>query len=723
MTVSIKNKYIAALAATAVLAVGLYGCGGGGDGVPTTTMPTKVNVDLSDLTPGYMADATMMLEIEAGGSADHGDIRFSCAAGGDDCTVMVMVADDGTITAQSSGGTVTAEDRPPEPPAKVEVDLTKLTPGYMADAIMMLDIAAGQSADHGDIRFSCAAGGDNCTVMVMVADDGTITAQSSGGTVTAEDRPPEPPAKVEVDLTKLTPGYMADAIMMLDIAAGQSADHGDIRFSCAAGGDDCTVMVMVADDGAITAQSSGGTVTAEDRPPAKVEVDLTKLTPGYMADAIMMLDIDAGESADHGDIRFSCAAGGDDCTVMVMVADDGAITAQSSGGTVTAEDAGDANTTRDERLEMAIQAGHSTNSPSLDETGAPSGSPMFDPGTNADYASIPGWDHMAYERENPVMGMTSASTDKLVVYQNMDPETSAPFREVHGVTVDTDGDLSNGYEALGNIASLNPMLVGGNMLPLVVVGNGGTFAGTFDGASGVYTCTDTANNCLLSFDGNGNVIGVTGDMHFTPDEGATVDVLVPDFMYFGYWMNESTDGNNDPVFEIAGLYGGAVPSPYAYVSQLEGSATYEGAATGLYVRRWTDTSSNVLRRRTGQFTADLKLSANFGGGNIAPNAAFQISGTIDEFMDGTKEVDPSWSLELESASFAADANGNTTFSGSTQPSAGAAGMGDWDGHFFGPLTQGNVNDHPSGVAGTFDGHFNNGDVIGAFGAERQDQQP
>ena len=66
-----------------------------------------------------------------------------------------------------------------------------------------------------------------------------------------------------------------------------------------------------------------------------------------------------------------------------------------------------------------------------------------------------------------------------------------------------------------------------------------------------------------------------------------------------------------------------------------------------------------------------------------------------------------------------DANGN--------PISGSAAKGAWNGRFFGnvevdndPVALGNQSTLPSGVAGDLEGHFNNGDVIGAFGAEQQE---
>ena len=61
-----------------------------------------VAVNVDDVTEGYEVEDDT-LEISAGETMTHGDVDFTCVAGGDDCTVMVA---DGTAT--STGGTVTA---------------------------------------------------------------------------------------------------------------------------------------------------------------------------------------------------------------------------------------------------------------------------------------------------------------------------------------------------------------------------------------------------------------------------------------------------------------------------------------------------------------------------------------------------------------------------------------------------------------------------------------
>ena len=115
MTSKTKSLSLAS-AATLLLALGLYGCGGGGGSGPMTGggEVTPKDIDLSDVTPGFMAGAGTV-QVAAGQSAVHGDIEFSCAAGGTDCEVEVMVDANGDITVMSTGGMVTATNAPGYP--------------------------------------------------------------------------------------------------------------------------------------------------------------------------------------------------------------------------------------------------------------------------------------------------------------------------------------------------------------------------------------------------------------------------------------------------------------------------------------------------------------------------------------------------------------------------------------------------------------------------------
>ena len=263
MKIATLMKSSTVLSMVALLALSACG-GGGGDGPETgggQMMPE--NVDLSNVTTDFMAGAGTV-QVAAGQSVVHGDVEFTCAAGDADCTVAVEVGADGTVSATSTGGMVTAmnSDAYNTRITPMAVDLAPVTAGFMAQA-GTVTITAGQSAIHGDVEFTCAGGGDDCGVTVEVGADGTVSATSTGGMVTAmnSDAYNTRITPMAVDLAPVTTGFMAGA-GTVQVAAGQSVVRGDVEFGCAAGGADCQVMVMVDANGGITATSTGGMVTA-----------------------------------------------------------------------------------------------------------------------------------------------------------------------------------------------------------------------------------------------------------------------------------------------------------------------------------------------------------------------------------------------------------------------------------------------------------------------------
>lgn len=95
-------------ATVAALALTLSACGGGGGGLVTDGGKAMLkDVDLSNVTSGFMAQPGSF-QVAAGQSVVRGDVEFACASGGTDCTVTVLVDANGTITARSTGGAVTA---------------------------------------------------------------------------------------------------------------------------------------------------------------------------------------------------------------------------------------------------------------------------------------------------------------------------------------------------------------------------------------------------------------------------------------------------------------------------------------------------------------------------------------------------------------------------------------------------------------------------------------
>ena len=470
------------------------------------------------------------------------------------------------------------------------------------------------------------------------------------------------------------------------------------------------------------------------------DVDLSSVTPGYMA-AGGTVEVPAGETRVHGDIAFTCPAGGRDCTVEITLGSDGTATATSEGGMATAMDSAaytariQLQQLRAEKLDEAIVADPASTFPDLleaDGSGAPTDESMLVSVANAARAAIAGWDDAVYQRlnEESLIAGEPESTDSVVLYSNREEPTPTPFAAVHALDYDADSDSTNDSVALvtanvglvGNVPGF-PSAVNQTAVPFA---DDSTHAGTFAGAPGTYTCV---MNCTLSTDENGDLDAVAGTWHFTPtDEEYLIPVPDADYIHFGYWMNEAdADLNGQPAFKVAPVVGGTDESAIATVQSLEGSATYDGAATGLFVKRVLTPTGDIESRSAGQFAADATLTATFGGSGVPADDHYSIHGTIVSFVDGDgAAIDSSWSVELQGSEFgtAGDVDGNV-FSGRTEGDAGL--MGDWNGRFFGPVTvdadgqtAGNQSTLPSAVAGTFDAHFTNGAVIGAFGAENAD---
>ena len=116
------------------LALAMAGCGGGNDAAPEPPAPTPV--DMSGVTVGYMV-AAGTVEIAAGHSTTVGDVTFSCAAGGADCTVMV--AADGMAAYATEGGMVTAANSSAYQ-ARLDMDAERTT---VSTAISMAMTAVG----------------------------------------------------------------------------------------------------------------------------------------------------------------------------------------------------------------------------------------------------------------------------------------------------------------------------------------------------------------------------------------------------------------------------------------------------------------------------------------------------------------------------------------------------------------------------------------------------
>ena len=269
-----------------------------------------------------------------------------------------------------------------------------------------------------------------------------------------------------------------------------------------------------------------------------------------------------------------------------------------------------------------------------------------------------------------------------------------------------------------------------------------TLTGSFFGVPGTFACAA----CTVTRDKNDAITFPAGTLTFTPTKSGTQefdDLTVMyrtstpdnDYTQFGYWM--TTSGTGDKVKQTIRTFAEAMGysddnSLAADVATLRGKATYSGAAAGIYVHKAGSGDSLVVGN--GEFVADAALTAQFGvsDGSVAAANQWAVTGTVSGFQSATGNHDLSgWTLMLGKADLgtrdsstgvaAATNNDFAGFSGKTSGGTGTT-AGDWVGTFVGgsPATTDTDtdDDYPLAAIGEFNGHFANGHVAGAFGAEK-----
>jgi len=208
--------------------------------------------------------------------------------------------------------------------------------------------------------------------------------------------------------------------------------------------------------------------------------------------------------------------------------------------------------------------------------------------------------------------------------------------------------------------------------------------GTYKGVDGIFRCV--ATECTSH---KGKPTGTA--WHFKPDnkDALTTGTKIE----WGWWLVR--DSADDPI-KAVGLY---YPVPSSTLSGLdnlgEGSATYEGDATGQY----------AVTGDSGRFTAKATLTAEFG-------AAPKLSGSIHTFKGDDGRDRAGWSVDLEKTTGTGAgvfADGNTVWQGNKLDMA-------WDAHMY----DGSGTEQPEHVFGAFRAESQGGRMAGAFGAEHEE---
>ena len=241
--------------------------------------------------------------------------------------------------------------------------------------------------------------------------------------------------------------------------------------------------------------------------------------------------------------------------------------------------------------------------------------------------------------------------------------------------------------------------------------------------TGTLTCGDSCSIEPVE-DSEGNVTyTLTGDYKFSGSRAARAAVTAAaaaeneDYLAFGVWLKEDGDDSmngNQPQF--AAFAGGG--TEFSVTANLAGTATYTGAATGVYTEG----------TRVDYFQGDAMLEADFGD----TTGVGTIKGMINNIVAGG--TDMSDVINLDSADLTAKGSsfaGAATMGASTVTGGAATYTynGHWGGNFYGPAAEKDATGDdllPPAVAGTFGvtGTMGTGEnavtksYVGAFGARR-----
>jgi hypothetical protein len=251
-------------------------------------------------------------------------------------------------------------------------------------------------------------------------------------------------------------------------------------------------------------------------------------------------------------------------------------------------------------------------------------------------------------------------------------------------------------------------------------------AGTYNGAPGTYRC-DGGSPCTATIayddDDMASISAVSTGWIFTPDEDATSDVPDADYLHYGFWLARTKDSDGDVTsYDEVETFAGSSIAASGSVSNVLGTAEYEGGATGVYVHDVLNSDGSTASSSSGHFTADASLTATFGqvndaegDGTIAPNMLNTVTGTIDNFELSGGEAQ-TWSVAL-----AGDID--NTAGTAAGMAKGGVGDGSLSATFHGPVAAvDGVVPHPHSVVGEFNSTFTNGSVAGGFGAREVEDE-
>ena len=699
-------------------------------------------------------------------------------AGGDDCGVTVEVGADGTVSATSTGGMVTAmnSDAYNTRITPMAVDLAPVTTGFMAGA-GTVQVAAGQSVVRGDVEFGCAAGGADCQVMVMVDANGGITATSTGGMVTAmnSDAYTDRIATMHPVVGKWAGDWPGGARTVLTITS-VSADGqvtGTYRHQERGGQ---PFILEISPDGPVTASIENGVLsfsfgqsTFEFTETAE---DTLSFAFQFSPDA-QMVSVDVDRQDADGTMPTAVPSQEALANVIDLVANDSRQDSsrnyisgwwwRSHG--IGAQQAAITGTYRGGQWANAIVS-HDDNGQLQHNVAVLQINPL----QQADPQVQIGRYINTYNAPEELEGVTNSTrsiSDHGLGWEWQVTELSADYDNDGGslsIYVATDIQPSDGSQDPFELAAeidYNIELPGVPALPadqdvqFVGIGDGDTIEGSLDDVPGTFSCANAEGCTFVDDHRPGDYYASSPGVTFTPD-GGTAEPVTPswsgtvpnaDYLAIGHWLYVPEDVTDSVNYEFGVFASGGDPFEASYLAALTGTATYLGDALGMYYVDGLSSSPTV-----GSFTADAILTADFGDDSetgfisgevnnfvfeddVASSLPATVNLTSDPYSylsanfgvaeDSTNIFDTNWSGD------AAPYPGGHIAAEATASADGHNWYGEWHAAFYGNgLATTDIPpsyvEHPTSVAGTFnvstydDNKRVDSGLAGSFGAHRYD---
>ena len=736
MTTGYRN--LATVCLAAVLAFGLAACGGGGT--------TKSAAELEAERLAAELEAAEMACTDAGGRWNDDDSCTSAAELVAEAAEMACTSAGGRY--ESDGSCTSAADVAAEQLAAAEMACTGAGGRWNDDdsctsAAELVAEAAQMACEGAGGRYesdgSCTSAADLAAEMEMERVAGLRTAcESAGGRFNA-DESCTTAAELDMEARMTCEGaggrYESDGscTSAADLAQMEMERVAGLRMACEdAGGrfnadESCTSAAeLVAEAAQTNCEAGGGRYESDGSCTSAAELAEMACTDAggrYESDGSCTSAADVAEMAcTDADGRYesdgTCTSAAELAASKVAVTKKAAIATEADSTTTAARPFDLATPPVDADAPTATENYVLT----VKHTGSAVEVTVADGALPAD--NDPMYEQAATFGDGQML-VRNIGTDRkiIVVHSDIEVDDQEAFSSIYTLTVDRDTDTTanDTYAVLdtdnGKIASSRFPSGASTQRTYVqydadtTTGRASQFSGTFDGADGTFRCV-ASGGCTVSTDAMGDFNALTAnEWEFTPDRGATVDVADSDYLTYGFWLDTTTkDGEIASYDTVQTFARSSLPDATGALGDVEGTATYEGGAAGVYVHEAKNDDGTVNLATSGRFTADVSLKAYFDSSTLRNENT--IEGTISNFdLDGGPAN--SWNVNVSAGITSDFALENGVASGMTGDD------GSLSGQFHSPADR-VAADAPGVLVGEFNSNFVNGTAAGAFGAREKD---